>query len=474
MNFLDSIIIYLYLLAVLIVGISAGRGVKSLERFSVAGRNYPSFIVFATLSASFIGGGFTMGNAEKVFTVGIVNIFALWGFSLKELLVARYIAPRMDRFSNAISVGDIMQQAYGKIGKVVAGVFGMTLCAGILGAQVGAMGYMFNVFMGIDFFWGVIIGFGIVISYSTVGGMAAVVLTDVMQFVVLGIGIPATLAVGVYALGGWDAVAAAVPPDHFRLLGDMSVPAFISLFLTFLLGETLVPPYVQRLLIGRDTKSVRRGTMWSGLFSIPFFAVTGLIGLVAYAYLPSLDSNLALPYVIQQALPVGLKGLVVAAVISVVMSSADSFLNAAAVAFSHDVLAPLRKNPLSARAQLWMVRAANALVGILAVIFAVAIESVLDILIYAYHFWSPIILPPLAAAHVRPEGRAVGIFRGRAFGIPGDLDMENRVGDALRRGRPHCGNYMQRGGFHRDVQTAAARPLNKSPAGRRFPASLSY
>jgi len=398
LNVVDSIIIYLYLLAVLIVGISAGRGVKSLERFSVAGRNYPSLIVFATLSASFIGGGFTMGNAEKVFTVGIVNIFALWGFSLKELLVARYIAPRMDRFSNAISVGDIMYEAYGKTGKVVAGVFGMTLCAGILGAQVGAMGYMFNVFMGVDFFWGVIIGFGIVISYSTVGGMAAVVLTDIMQFAVLGVGIPMALAAGIYALGGWGALSAAVPHDHFRLLGDLSVPAFISLFLTFLLGETLVPPYVQRLLIGRNTESVRKGTYWSGLFSIPFFAITGLIGLAAYALKPSLDPNLALPYVIQQALPVGLKGLVVAAVISVVMSSADSFLNSAAVAFSNDVLRPLRKNPLSDRAQLWMVRVANALVGILAVVFAVAIESVLDILIYAYHFWSPIILPPLVAA----------------------------------------------------------------------------
>ncbi len=77
----------------------------------------------------------------------------------------------------------------------------------------------------------------------------------------------------------------------------------------------------------------------------------------------------------------------VAAIISVVMSSADSFLNSAAVAFSNDVIRPLRRNPLSERAQLWLVRVANALVGILAVIVAIKIASVLDILIYAYHFW---------------------------------------------------------------------------------------
>jgi len=386
------------LLAVLVVGLWAGRGVTKLEHFSVAGRQFGSWVIFATLSASFIGGGFTMGNAEKVFLVGVVNIFALWGFSLKELLVATVIAPRMKRFPEAISVGGIMGHAYGKPGQMVTGVFGVMLCAGIMGAQVGAMGYVFNLFLGVDYLVGILIGCSIAIAYSTVGGMRAVVFTDILQFIVLGIGIPLTLILGLDMAGGWRAVADAVPADHLTLLGTMGPWAFISLFLTFLLGETLVPPYVQRLMIGRTAGHTVRGTLWSGLFSIPFFAISGGIGLVALSLAPNLDPNLAMPYLVQQALPIGLRGLVVAGIIAVVMSSADSFLNGAAVCLTSDVVLPAMRKPMSERGQLLLAKGANLITGILAIIFAISIKSVLGILLYAYNFWAPVILPPLVAA----------------------------------------------------------------------------
>ena len=144
---MDNVIVILYLLGILVVGILAGRKVKNLSQFSVAERSFSSFVVFATLSASFIGGGFSMGNAEKVFLFGIVNIFALWGFSLKEILVAKFIAPHMDNYKTAISVGDIMEKHYGKFSKIITGVFSVVVCAGILGAQIGSIGYIFNVFL---------------------------------------------------------------------------------------------------------------------------------------------------------------------------------------------------------------------------------------------------------------------------------------------------------------------------------------
>ena len=239
---IDNLIVAIYLGLVLAIGLLAARGIRNLSHFSVAGRSYSSAVVFATLSASFIGGGFTMGNAEKVFTWGIVNIFALWGFSLKEILVATFIAPRMDAFSQAISVGDIMEQAYGKTAKLVTGCFAVLLCAGIVGAQVGATGYIFELFLGIPRFWGIIFGFGIVVLYATVGGMKAVVFTDLVQFAILAVGIPLTLILGIHKAGGLEAIQAAVPTGHLTFLGNKGAWAFVSLFLTFLLGDTLVPP----------------------------------------------------------------------------------------------------------------------------------------------------------------------------------------------------------------------------------------
>jgi SSS family solute:Na+ symporter len=257
----DQILVFAYLLGILLLGLWSGRKISNMEEFAVAGRSFTSLVIFATLSASFIGGGFSIGNAEKVFLIGVINIFALWGFSLKEIMVATFIAPRMDRFRNAISVGDIMKEDYGLTGKVVTGVFSLLLCAGIVGAQVGGIGIVFHVFLGLPQTVGILIGCGIVITYTTVGGMRAIIFTDLVQFVVLAVAMPLTLYMGIQHVGGWDSLRETLPAAHFQLPGDgLSLLAFVSLFLTFFLGETLVPPYMQRLYIGKNAQHTARGT----------------------------------------------------------------------------------------------------------------------------------------------------------------------------------------------------------------------
>jgi solute:Na+ symporter, SSS family len=429
---IDAGVVIVYLAGILLLGLWAGRGMKNLGDFSVAGRSYGSLVIFATLSASFIGGGFSVGNAEKVFLFGVANIVALWGFSLKEILVAKIIAPRMTRFPQAISVGDIMAVDYGKTGKVVAGVFAVMLCAGIVGAQVSAMGYIFNALLGLDRTWGILIGFSIVITYSTMGGMKAVIMTDIVQFLILAVGLPLALVLGIEYAGGLDAVMEATPQAHLAVpaLGTGWIP-FLSLFLVFILGETLVPPYVQRLCIGRNVDEVARGTLYSGLFSIPFFAVTGSIGLVALAIDPSLEPNLAMPFVVITVMPVVLKGIVIAGLLSVVMSSADSFLNSAAVALVNDVVKPLKASPLSEARELSWARLTTLGVGAGAVFFALSIESVIDILIYAYNFWSPILLAPLVATILGFGAGPKSLLAGGIAGVGGTLIWNQALGGPM-------------------------------------------
>ncbi len=418
----DYVIITGYLLLILLVGLWSGKGMKTLADFSVSHRSYGSLVLFATLSASFIGGGFSIGNAEKVFIFGIANIVALWGFSLKEILVAKFIAPRTGNFPGVISVGDLMDHGYGKAGRIVSGFFSVFLCAGIVGAQVGAMGIIFNEFLGMKPIWGILIGCGIVISYSTVGGMRAVVLTDVIQFCVLAIGLPAALIFGLVKVGGISAIKAATPAGHFSIPAEgTTIGAFVSLFLTFVLGETLVPPYVQRLFMTKDAEHTARGTLLSGVFSIPFFVVTGGIGLVALTMKPDLDANLAMPYVVHNVLPIGVRGVVIAGVISIVMSSADSFLNGAATCCINDVVKPLRRNPLTDSQGLFIAKFTNGLVGIIAVVFAIMKPSVLDILIYVYNFWAPIIVVPLAAVLLGARVTKAGFLAGTLAGAAGSL-----------------------------------------------------
>ena len=150
---IDLGILVLYVVAVISIGWMAARKVKTLDDFATGGRQYTSFFITATLASSFIGGGFTTGLAEKVYTLGLIYVIALWGFSLKEILVAKFIAPQMVKFPTAYSVGDIMGQLYGRRAKVFTGVSAFLVCAGILGAQLMAFGHICNVLLGISSLW---------------------------------------------------------------------------------------------------------------------------------------------------------------------------------------------------------------------------------------------------------------------------------------------------------------------------------
>ena len=345
---LDIAIIVIFLALNLVIGVISSKNINSFDRFSVGKRTFTSFAIFASLSASFIGGGYTLGNAGKVFSHGMIYAVALLGFSLKEILVAQVIAPRMAAYHNSLSIGDIIAKRYGKAAKVMTGIFGVLVCTGILGAQVGAMGAVFNTFLHIKASWGIIIGFSIIILYSSLGGMRAVVYTDILQFLVLIIGIPLTLFIGIHYVGGFKALVAKVPQHHIAFLSNKhDIFLFVSLFVTFIFGETLVPPYVQRLFMTKSIKQTKSAILASGLLSIPFFLVAGTIGLVAYAMNPHINANAALPYVINTALPLALRGFVVASILAIIMSSAAGFLNAASVSFVNDIVRPLTNDKSS-------------------------------------------------------------------------------------------------------------------------------
>ncbi len=423
---LDLGIVLVYLVVIFGIGLWAGRQTRSFKGYAVAGRSFGAFVLFATLSASFIGGGFSFGNADTVFQNGIGTATALWGFSLMLFLVSVFIAPRMGVFADCLSVGDIMRRSYGKTGQLIAGILGTVICMGILGAQVGAMGAVFTAFTPLTYMEGVFLGCSIVIFYTSFGGMKAVVITDVIQFLMLVVFIPLTLFMGIDYIGGWSVLEQKVPPHLLSFTNENFTPLmWVSLFLSFLIGETLVPPYVQRLLIAKNVRATVRGTVASAVLSVPFFVMTGLIGVLAFVMNSDIASHLALPTVIHTVLPVGLKGLAIAAIISIVMSTADSFLNASSVCLIEDVLKPItgRQTLLSDRDDLVLAQLISLIVGMCSLVVALCMTNVLDILLFSYQFWAPVVLVPLVAVLVgfRPSKTAflTGAFAGAVTVIVG-------------------------------------------------------
>ena len=400
MSLVDWLFMGLYFALLVVIGVQSVRRVRTSGDFAVAGGRIIWPVIFATLAASFLGGGASMGTAGNTFSDGYVFLFAIFAFSVQTILVGQFVAPRLRRYKDAHTVGDVMEVHYGRPARLLTGVLSIAVCAGILGAQALAVGTIFHALLGTSKLTGILVGMGIVLLYSTFGGMWAVIQTDVVQFVILGVFLPVTLLIGLARAGGPAELMASIPEGHTSFLGGWTLLAFIGVFASFLLGETLVPPYAQRAFAAKDPQASRRGYLIAGIFSFGFFFITASIGLVARVLYPDSASDQALPTVAANLLPVGITGLVLAALLAVIMSTADSYLNSTAVAFTKDIYVPFVRPGASDQQRLWVQRLVTLVVGVAAVIFALSAPSIIDALLLTYNLWAPTVVVPLVAGVV--------------------------------------------------------------------------
>lgn len=394
---LDCGLVVGYLVVLLAIGLRGGRQVKSAADFTATGGQYGVAVIFATLAASYIGGGFSSGNASEAFSHGIGSTLALMGFALAMMGIGRFLVRGVTRFQGVRTVGGIAALDYGQGARMLCGAFSFLSCTGVVAAQMEAMGLTFHTLLGIPETAGVFIGFGIVLIYTTFGGMQSVIAADMVQFLLLAVGMPLLLAGGLHRAGGLGAVIKALPPAYWNPLNGTTLWGFLSLFISLAVGEALAPPYTQRLLLGRTPAVTARATVLSGAFAVPFFAITGLIGLCAFALNPRGDAATVMPQMILTVLPVGVRGLVMAAMVSIILSAADGFLNGATVGLVCDTVVPLFPKT-SPSTELHLLRYSNLLIGAAAVGMALWLPNIFDILLVAYSFWCPVMLVPLAAS----------------------------------------------------------------------------
>ena len=336
----------------------------------------------------------------------MIFIFAIWGFSIKEVFVAKFIAPRIKAFQGrAKTAGDIIEHSFGKSAKIITGCASLVICSGIIGAQLVSCGNILNLFFpNLSTIFCTIATATLVLSYIIAGGFRSVIVLDIMHFSIIMVMIPITMVVGIMSVDTFEVSSLYSMPDSNGLA--LTALPLAVLVISFFLGESLVPPYVQRLLIGKDEKETQMGTMYSAIMSMIFFAIIGVVGVIAYKLDAKMPAYLALPYVIQTVMPIGLKGLSIAALVAIVLSSCNSFINSTSIAVYNDILLNISKKV--EKRGLFLIRVITFVIVAGATLFAITSQSALDILLESYKFWTPIILVPLVMSifEVRSSGKA--------------------------------------------------------------------
>ena len=393
---IDLLIVAFYLISLLLIGIYTRSRKSGFKGFaSVKDKDYKhgKLILVATIFASSIGGGTTFGISEKAFATNIAHSYGLLLAIPIDILIAIYIIPKLIKHYGTETIGDIMFSYYGKVGRTIGGLAAILISIGLVAAQISVSARIFEYILQIDYVKGVVISYGIIIIYTTVGGFRSVLFTNQLQFFAMLIAIPIISIFGLYQIGISEFIQK-TPPTKVMILGnDDLIKTTISAFLGFTVMN-LFPTFIQRALLDKDSSQTTKAIyLKSALYAI-FLVFITINGLIAFILYPEIKPSLALPYLIDHIIPVGIQGVVIAGLLAAVMSTADSDLNITSVTLVKDFFKPIF-NLSNQGKMLIIARITNIIIGSLAIFIALRFNSVVDLVIFVAGFWGPIILVPL-------------------------------------------------------------------------------
>ena len=420
-----SIIAYL----VFLIGIGAirSRGVENQEDFSVAGRDLSTFVLFGTMLATWIGTGSIFGNAEKTYQVGIAAwILPLGG--LAGIAGLSFLAAKARRLE-VITVQDILERRYNKWARIL-GVITLVLTAvTIVSYQYRAAAAVINLALPeLDFKVAVVIVAVFIVIYTALAGMFSVAYTDLAMGITMIIGIFVTLPYVWFKAGGYAGLAAQLPPDHLKFFGPISWVQAVGLILPaglLVLGDANM---FQRFFSARTEGMARRATIWL-LVGVAYMEMMIIFTAWVCSALEWQGGKLARPgrviaYVARDHLPVALGALVLTTIISIIISTAISYLLVPATAIVRDIYQRFINPKSSERGLVWMLRGFVVGLGALAYFISTYSEQFLNVALRAYTIYGTGITPSLIAALLWKRATTAGALTSIITGVATTLSWE--------------------------------------------------
>ena len=424
LHWLDFLAMAVYFAILVWIGIRVARSEKGdgeSESFLAADRNMNLTQTTCSTAATDLGGGFSIAMGGLGFTLGISGSWLIAVSGLSIVMVSFLMVPKVKRWSDRVkglTTGDMFEarfdQRTGTLAAIVIGIAWFTF----VGGQIIAGGKLLQVTLNMDLTLAILLAGGIVLAYTALGGLKAVIYTDVFQMFILMIGILfIAVPIGLIEIGGISALVThfEADPETVSLVDWTAVTWkqllgwFFAIFPVWFISIAAM----QRIVAARDVKTARTAFFLTGVpIEWPMFAVgSTLIGLIARMLLPDLpDPELATPMIIMELLPAGIAGIVVAAYIAAVMSSADSCLIGPVAIFTNDIYKKRLRPDADDATLVKVARMATLVFGVLAVGIAYLIPNVLDLILYAYTFGAAGIFFPMLGLLFWKRTTAKGAF----------------------------------------------------------------
>ncbi len=418
---IDLGVVFIYVVFVVALGFYFARRTKTTDDYFLAGRNLTWWLIGFSLFASNVSSSTLIGLSSAAYSSGIAVYNYEWMAAIVLVLFVFFFLPFYLR-SQIYTMPEFLERRFDQRSRyyfsallILMNIIIDTAAALYAGALVIRVLYP-EASLTLS-----VVALGILAGlYTVAGGLAAVVYTDAVQAVLLLLGALLVAILSFGELGGsWDLITAQVPEEDLSIILPASDPVlpwpglFTGVFLLGFYFWATNQFMVQRTLGARDLNEGRWGAIFAGFLKLPILFIMvlpGIFGRLLYPaeQFPALaaNSDLIFPTLMFDLLPVGIRGLIITALVAAIMSSVDSTLNSASTLVTMDFIKKLRPDA-SNRFLVIAGRVVTFTFMVLAVLWAPQIVNFPDIWTYLQSMLA-YLAPPVVACFL------MGVFWRRA------------------------------------------------------------
>lgn len=450
MGYETLITFVVYLLVMLAIGIIMYRMTNDLSDFVLGGRKLGPGVAALSAGASDMSGWLLLGLPGAIYVSGLAEAWMAIGLSVGAYLNWQFIAKRLRVYTevsnDSITIPDFLENRFkdkSHILRVISALVILLFFTFYTSSGMVAGAKLFEASFGLSYQSALWIGTIVVVSYTLLGGFLAVAWTDFVQGSLMFLALIVVPIVAVSQMGGWNEAVQAVGdinPSHFNMIQGVGIMAIIS-SIAWGLGYFGQPHIIVRFMALRSHKDVPKakfiGTTWMilGLYGAIF---TGFVGL---AYISTQDVSVLGSFGINVVTENGVQmladpekifiafsqllfhpivaGILLAAILSAIMSTIDSQLLVSSSAVAEDFYKAIFRKEASDKELVWIGRVATIVIALIAAIIAINPESsVLELVSYAWAgfgaAFGPIIILALFWKGITRNGALAGIIVGAA------------------------------------------------------------
>ncbi|BBT15833.1 SSS family solute:Na+ symporter [Pseudomonas sp. SLBN-26] len=414
---LDIFVVLLYAAGMLALGWYGMRRAKTRDDYLVAGRNLGPGFYLGTMAATVLGGASTIGTVRLGYVHGISGFWLCGAIGLGIVGLSLFLAKPLLKLK-IYTVTQVLERRYNPAARQSSAVIMLVYALMIGATSTIAIGTVMQVLFGLPFWVAILVGGGVVVLYSTIGGMWSLTLTDIVQFLIMTVGLVFLLMpMSIADAGGWNALVEKLPARYFDFTA-IGWDTIVTYFLIYFFGIFIGQDIWQRVFTARSEGVAKVAGTAAGLYCVLYGLAGALIGMAAKVLLPDLENvNNAFASVVEHSLPNGIRGLVIAAALAALMSTASAGLLAASTTITQDLLPLLRGGRTSGNGDVHENRIATLLLGVVMLGIALVVSDVISALTVAYNLLVGGMLVPLIGAIYWKRATTAGAIASMTLGF---------------------------------------------------------